>query len=81
MRVIEVPEYGESDVLTTAERDVPEPGPDEVRIEVRAAGINFADIMQRRGLYPGGPDAPYVPGLEAAGVIDANADHRDQAPE
>jgi len=77
MRVIEVPEYGDSDVLTTAEREIPEPGPDQVRVEVRAAGINFADIMQRRGLYPGGPGAPYVPGLEAAGVIDATGENVD----
>lgn len=57
--------------MELTEKDVPEPGEQEVRIEVEAAGINFADIMQRRGLYPGGPDTPYVPGLEVAGTIDA----------
>jgi NADPH2:quinone reductase len=71
MQAIEVPEYGDSDVLTATDRDVPDPGEGQVRIAVEAAGINFADVMQRRGHYPGGPEPPYVPGLEAAGTIDA----------
>ncbi|KDE58831.1 NADPH:quinone reductase [Halostagnicola sp. A56] len=70
MRAIEVPAYGESDALEVVDVETPEPGPGEVRIEIKAAGINFADIMQRRGVYPGGPDAPYTPGMEAAGTID-----------
>ncbi len=74
MRAIEVTEYGDSDRLEPVEADLPEPDAGEVRIEIEAAGINFADIMQRRGLYPGGPDAPYVPGLEAAGTIDATGE-------
>ncbi|PSQ17370.1 NADPH:quinone reductase [Halobacteriales archaeon QS_8_69_26] len=71
MKAIEVTEYGRSEALEPDERPVPEPGPDEVRIDVETAGINFADVMQRRGAYPGGPEPPYVPGLEAAGRIDA----------
>ena len=71
MDAIEVREYGDADVIEAVERERPEPGPGEVRIAVEAAGINFADIMQRRGLYPGGPEAPYVPGMEAAGTVDA----------
>lgn len=71
MRAVTVTEYGDSEVLETVDRDVPEPGPGEVRVAVRAAGINFADIMQRRGHYQGGPSPPYVPGLEVAGVVDA----------
>lgn len=74
MKAVTVSSFGESDVLETTERDVPEPGAGEVRVEVRAAGINFADIMQRRGEYPGGPQPPYVPGMEVAGVVDAVAD-------
>jgi NADPH2:quinone reductase len=77
VKAIEIPEYGDREVMSVTERDVPEPGPGEVRIEVRAAGINFADVMQRRGHYPGGPDAPYVPGLEAAGTIDATGEGVD----
>ncbi|MFP8890011.1 quinone oxidoreductase family protein [Natrialbaceae archaeon A-CW2] len=74
MDAIEVGSYGDSDVLEVVERDIPEPGPGEVRIEVEAAGINFADIMQRRGLYPGGPEPAYVPGMEAAGTVHATGD-------
>jgi NADPH:quinone reductase len=77
MKAIEVTEYGDSDELETVDRDVPEPDAGEVRIEIEAAGINFADVMQRRGVYPGGPEAPYVPGMEAAGTIDATGEGVD----
>lgn len=74
MRALEVPRYGNSDVLELVERQVPDPGDGEIRVEVQATGINFADIMQRRGHYHGGPNPPYVPGLEVAGVVDAVGD-------
>ncbi len=50
---------------------VPEPDVGQVRIKTAAAGVNFADIMMRRGLYPDAPKLPAVPGYEIAGVIDA----------
>lgn len=78
MRAIEASAYGDSEVLELTERDRPEPGPGEVRIEVEAAGVNFADIMQRRGHYHGGPEPPFVPGLEVAGVVDAVGDGVDR---
>lgn len=71
MEAIEVTDFGDRDSLTTTEREVPEPDSGEVRIAVEAVGVNFADIMQRRGNYPGGPQPPYVPGMEGAGTIDA----------
>lgn len=71
MRAIEVSEYGHSDVLESTERPAPEPDEGQVRVDVHAAGINYADIVQRQGAYPGGPDPPFVPGMEAAGVVDA----------
>ena len=74
MRAIEVTSYGDSGAIEPAECERPEPGAGEVRIAVEAAGINFADIMQRRGHYHGGPAAPFVPGLEVAGTIDAVGD-------
>lgn len=74
MNVVRVPEFGDSDVLEVTDRETPDPGPGEVRIAVEAAGINFADVMQRRGHYPGGPEPTYVPGMEAAGTIDAVGD-------
>lgn len=69
MRELTVTEFGDADVLEVAERDRPTPGAGEVLIDVRAAGINFADIMQRRGDYLDGPEPPYTPGMEVAGVI------------
>jgi NADPH2:quinone reductase len=71
MRAIQVTEFGGRDAIETVEIDEPEPGPGEVRIAVEAAGLNFADVMQRRGHYLGGPEPPYVPGLEVAGTVDA----------
>ncbi|WP_439026912.1 quinone oxidoreductase family protein [Haloarchaeobius sp. DT45] len=71
MKAIEVTEYGDTESMRVVEDEVPEPGPGQVRIQVEAAGINFADIMQRRGHYPGGPEAPFRPGFEAAGTIEA----------
>ncbi|WP_255194159.1 quinone oxidoreductase family protein [Natronobeatus ordinarius] len=80
MDAIEVTAYGNADVLEVTDREVPDPGPGEVRIAVEAAGINYADVMQRRGLYPGGPKPPYVPGMEAAGTIDAVGEGVDREP-
>jgi NADPH2:quinone reductase len=71
MRAIEVTGFGGSENLEVVERETPEPGEGQVRIRTRAAGVNFADIMQRRGHYHGGPEPPYVPGMEVAGVVDA----------
>lgn len=48
---------------------VPAPGPGEILIRVTAAGVNFVDIAQARGTFPGGPRPPYLAGLEAAGEI------------
>lgn len=70
MNGVEVTEFGDGEILQSAERDTPEPGSGEVRIGVEAMGVNFADIIQRRGHYTGGPQPPYVPGLEAAGTIE-----------
>jgi len=50
---------------------VPEPGPGEVRIKVRAAAVNFPDLMQTRGEHQHKPAVPFVPGMELAGEIDA----------
>ncbi len=74
MQTVLVEAFGDAETMTVTEQDRPEPEPEQVRIEIEAAGINFADIMQRRGKYPGGPDPPYVPGMEAAGRIDATGE-------
>ena len=52
----------------------PQPKPGEVLIRVKAIGVNFADLLQRMGLYPGTPKPPFVPGLEIAGVVEKTAE-------
>ena len=69
MKVIDAPQPGGPEALALLERPVPAPGPTEVLIKVAAAGLNRADLLQRRGRYPAPPDAPANPGLEAAGRI------------
>jgi synaptic vesicle membrane protein VAT-1 len=62
---------GGPEVLQVEERPDPAVGPGEVRIAVRAAGINFADTMARLGLYPDAPKTPCVMGYEVAGTIES----------
>jgi putative PIG3 family NAD(P)H quinone oxidoreductase len=72
MRVIDIPAAtGALDALVLAERPIPAPRAHEVLIEVHAAGVNRADVMQRYGTYPMPPGASSVPGLECAGVVAA----------
>ena len=71
MRVVEISEPGGPEVLVTGERDIPQPGPGEVLIEVAYAGVNRPDALQRAGSYAPPPDASDLPGLEASGRISA----------
>lgn len=71
MKAVRVKGFGDVDQLELVELPDPEPKPGEVRIRVEACGLNYADVMQREGLYPGGPKPPFIPGLEAAGVVEA----------
>src|ERR1039458_1771165 len=61
--------HGGPGVLKVQERPDPELRPGEVRIGVAAAGVNFADVMARMGLYPDAPKLPCVVGYEVAGTI------------
>lgn len=69
MKATTLPVFGDADVLKIADAPMPSVGPHDVLIAVAAAGVNRADILQRRGLYPSPPDAPAWPGLEVAGVV------------
>ena len=69
MAAIEISAPGGPDVLQLTRRPVPKPGPNEVLLQVVAAGINRPDIMQREGHYPPPPGASDIPGLEVAGTI------------
>ena len=70
MRQVWITKRGGPEVLQVREAPDPEPGPGEVRIRVAAAGINFADILARMGLYPDAPPLPTVVGYEVAGTVD-----------
>ncbi len=70
MRQIVTTRSGGIDVLQVQERPDPQPGKGEVLIRVRAAGLNFADILARQGLYPDGPPKPCVMGYEVAGLVE-----------
>ena len=74
MREAVIPRHGPPDVFQVREREDPVPAAGEVRIRVRAAGVNFADVLARLGLYPDAPKPPMVVGYEVAGRIDAIAD-------
>lgn len=70
MRAVIIPEFGEPDVLRLESVPDPEPSSREVLVRVGASGVNRADLLQRRGLYPPPPGASEVPGLEFAGVVE-----------
>ncbi len=71
MRQIVTTANGDIDVLKVQEKPDPTPRDDEVVIRVRAAGLNFADILARQGLYPDGPPKPCVMGYEVSGVVES----------
>ena len=71
MQAITIPAPGGPEVLTLAEVPDPFPGPGEVLIDIAAAGLNRADLLQRQGLYPPPPGAPPYPGMECSGTISA----------
>lgn len=71
MKIIDVPQPGGPEALVVAQRPTPTPQASEVLIKIAAAGINRADVLQRKGGYPSPPGAPSYPGLECAGVVEA----------
>ena len=74
--------FGDPEVMEWAQvDDLPAPGPGEVAIDVVAAGVNRADVMQRMGFYPPPPGASEIPGLEVSGVVaEVGAGVQDWAP-
>jgi synaptic vesicle membrane protein VAT-1 len=79
VRAIVTTRNGDVDVLKVEARPDPVPGKGEVLIRVKAAGLNFADILARQGLYPDGPPKPCVMGYEVAGIVEAVGHEVDQA--
>jgi NADPH:quinone reductase-like Zn-dependent oxidoreductase len=70
MRALVITEHGPPEVLRVQERPDPRPGAGQVRVRVRAAAINFADLLARVGLYPEAPKPPCVVGFEIAGEVE-----------
>jgi len=72
MKAVRITRPGEPDVLSIEQVPTPQPASGEIRVRVRAFGVNRADLLQRRGRYPVPAGSPEdIPGLEFAGVVDA----------
>src|SRR6516225_3553011 len=81
MKAWRVHAWGEPESMRLEEVAPPEPGPDQVRIRLRAAALNFFDVLQIQGKYQEKPPFPFTPGAEAAGTVDAaGADVRHFSP-
>lgn len=74
MRAIVLERHGGPDVLRVRDVPDPRPGPGQVRVRVDAVGVNYAEVLSRKGLYGWAPPLPYTLGMEAAGAIDALGD-------
>lgn len=69
MKAIQIAQYGGPEVLKLHDIQIGKPGKGQALVRVKAAGINFIDIYQRRGTYP--IPLPFVPGLEGSGIVEA----------
>jgi putative PIG3 family NAD(P)H quinone oxidoreductase len=74
MRAVVLDHYGEPDVLTVRDIPDPVPGPDEILVDITTTALNRADLLQRRGLYPGPKMEHEVPGMEFAGRVARTGD-------
>jgi NADPH2:quinone reductase len=72
MKQVQVDGFGDLDHLQLIDAPDPTPGDGEVVIEIAACSLNFSDLLQRQGIYVGGPRPPFVPGVEAAGTVIAH---------
>lgn len=78
MRAVVITKHGDPSVLQVQQRpDPPAPGPGQLQVVVRAAGVNFADHLARVGLYPDAPKLPAIVGYEVSGVVAAVGDGVD----
>lgn len=75
MKAVVITEFGPPEVMKIREVERPEPGPREILVRVRTAGLNRADLVQRIGRYPAPPGSPQdIPGLEYAGTVEGVGD-------
>lgn len=78
MRAVQITELTGPDSVRVADAEDPAPGPGQVLIEVRAAGVTFPDVLMTRGEYQIKPEPPFVPGSEVAGVVREAAEGFEQ---
>lgn len=71
MKAIQISQYGGPEVLKIQETQIGKPGKGQALIRIKAAGVNFVDVYQRRGTYSVPVELPYIPGLEASGIVEA----------
>ena len=71
MKALVCNEFGPTENLALEERPVPTPGKGEILVDVKAAGVNFPDVLTVQGKYQFKPQLPFVPGAELAGIVTA----------
>lgn len=71
MKALICNEFGPTENLTLEERPVPTPGKGEILIDIKAAGVNFPDVLTVQGKYQFKPELPFIPGAEVSGVVAA----------
>jgi NADPH2:quinone reductase len=69
MKAVQITTHDGPDALVLNQVPDPSPAPDQVLIDVRAAGVSFPEVLQSRGKYQINPDLPFVPGSEVAGIV------------
>ena len=74
MRGVVIHDFGPFETHNLEEFPAPEPGPEDILIDVHVIGVNFPDTLMFQGLYQTKPDRPFVPGRDAAGVVTAVGD-------
>ena len=79
MRAVVTTANGDVRVMKVEERPDPKPAEGQVVVRVKAAGLNFADILARQGLYPDGPPKPCIMGYDVAGMVEAVGAGVDQS--
>src|SRR5215475_11229571 len=78
MRAVVTTRNGDVAAMQVETRPDPVPSPGEVLVRVKAAGLNFADILARQGLYPDAPPKPCIMGYEVAGIVERAGDDVDR---
>lgn len=71
MKAIVVKRHGDVDQMELSDIQAPEAKPGELLVAVKTAGVNFADILSRLGIYKAAPKPPFVPGIEVAGTVES----------